>query len=231
MKSLLFTFLFSIIILNGFTQTKNFIDQPYLEISTRVDTLIVPDRIYLSILITEEDSKGKTSLEQSENNMANALKELGINLKSQLTLIDASSNFKKYFLKSKDIHKSKSYSLVVNDAVTAGKVFVSLEKIAISNVTIEKLEHSKIEELKMSLKSKAVTKALKNAEVLAKPLNQKIGKALYISDISGYSNRFESKATGIRVRGTSSMDTFEPIDIEFDKIKIESMINVKFKLE
>ena len=43
------------------SQSKNFIDQPYIETKARVDSLVTPDRIYLSILINEEDSKGKIS--------------------------------------------------------------------------------------------------------------------------------------------------------------------------
>ena len=37
---------------NGFSQSKNFIDQPYLETTAKVDSLVQPDRIYLSILIS-----------------------------------------------------------------------------------------------------------------------------------------------------------------------------------
>ncbi len=230
-KHLLFTLLFSFTILNGISQTKNFIDQPYIEVSAKADTLVVPDRIYLSITITEKDTKGKISLEESENNMANALTSLKIDLKEQLTLLDASSNFKKYFLKRKDVLKAKSYSLVVYDALTAGKVIVALEKVNISNVNINKLEYSKIEDLKLEMKSKAVAKAYKNANALTKPLNQKVGNAIYISDNFGYANLYQSKASGIRIRANYDLAEYAPIDISFEKIKIESQVNIKFKLE
>ena len=46
-----------------FSQTKNFIDQPYLETSAKADTLVIPDRIYLDILISEKDTKDKKSIE------------------------------------------------------------------------------------------------------------------------------------------------------------------------
>ncbi len=39
----------------GWTQTKNFIDQPFIETTAQVDTLVTPDRIYLNILILEKD--------------------------------------------------------------------------------------------------------------------------------------------------------------------------------
>ena len=37
--------LFAIISITGFAQSRNFIDQPYLETTVKVDTLVVPDQI------------------------------------------------------------------------------------------------------------------------------------------------------------------------------------------
>ncbi|BDD00567.1 SIMPL domain-containing protein [Persicobacter psychrovividus] len=163
-------------------QSKNFIDQPYLETTAKVDSLVKPDIIYLDILLDEKDSKNRTSVEVLENSMAAKLSDLGIDLETQLTLSDLASNFKKHFLKQKDVLKSKAYKLKVFDAQTAGKVIVELENIGISNVSLDKTEFSKIEALKLALKSKAVRKAKLQAEYLVAPLNQKIGGALFITD-------------------------------------------------
>lgn len=234
MKTTLITVLTILFISNiGFSQTKNFIDQPYIETSAKVDTLVTPDRIFLTILITEQDTKGKISVEQLENNMADKLKSLGINLDNQLSLSDLSSNFKKYFLKQQDVLKSKEYSLLVFDALTAGKVIMELENINISNVLLEKTEYSKIENLQLELKSKAIKKAKLNAISMTNPLNQKVGNAIYISDLGNISYQLQGRVAGIQIRGMNSLDeiNFKPIDIEFEKIKVESEVTVKFKLE
>ena len=55
-------------------QSKSFLDVPYLETSARVDTLVTPDRIYLNITIQEKDSRGRRSVEEQENKMAQKLK-------------------------------------------------------------------------------------------------------------------------------------------------------------
>lgn len=215
-----------------FSQTKNYIDQPYLETNAKVDTLVVPDQIYLNIFIAEKDSKGKVGIEEQENNMAQILKSLDIDLEKQLSLGDMSSNFKKYFLKQKDILKSKSFTLIVYDAVTAGEVMLALEKNNISNVSIEKTAYSKIEELRLALKVKAIKKAKLNAESLTEPLSQKVGKAIYISDLGNNNNNYY-RSSNIQIRGMSSVKEadFKPIDVEFEKIKVESNISVKFILE
>lgn len=218
----------------GFSQQKNFIDQPYIETTAMVDTLVVPDRIYLSIRITEKDTKDKTPVEELENRMNAKLIELGIDTKKQLSLSDLTSNFKKYVLKKTDVLKNKTYMLVVYDAETAGKVIVGLESIKISNVRLNKVAYSQLEQLKINLKQKAVLKAKKQAEAMLKPLNQNIGKAIYISDLNsniGYS--LHGKTSGIQIRGYSSSkaEKYNPIDIEFEKIKVESTVTIKFGIE
>jgi len=164
----------------SFSQTKNFIDLPYIETSAKVDTLVIPDRIYLNILITEKDTKGKISVEELENKMNDKLKSLGIATEKQLTLNDLSSNYKKYFLKQQDVQKSKNYTLIVYNAKVAGKVIIGLEDIEISNVTLEKTEYTKAEEMIMTLKSKSILKAKNQAIAMTKPLNQKVGNAIYL---------------------------------------------------
>jgi len=222
-------------ITKNFSQTKNFIDLPYIETSAKVDTLVTPDRIFLTILITEKDTKNRTSVEELESKMNLKLKSLGIITEKQLTLNDLTSNYKKYFLKQQDILKTKSYSLVVYDAKTASKVIAALEEEEISNVSLEKTEYSKTEQLLLLLKEKAVFKAKNTAVALTKPLNQKVGNAIYISDSnSSVSNMLSGRVPGVQIRGFASMNAesnYDPIDIAFDKIKIETQINVNFKLE
>ena len=215
---------------------KNFIDQPYLETTSKVDTLIAPDKIYLNIILLEKDSKGKMSVEELESKMVNKLQLLGIDIKKQLSVKDLSSNFKKYVLKKQDVQKAKQFSLLVYDASTAGKVIQKLEEENISNITLEKTEYSKMEQLKLALKAKAIVKAKENAVNLAKPLNQKIGNALYISDFeTNIINSLSGKVSGVVIRGYASMSESnyenEIPEIEFEKMKIEASVNVKFRLD
>lgn len=228
------TLLFILIIsASSFSQTKNFLDLPYIETAAKVDTLVIPDRIYLNISFFEKDSKGKMSVEELENKMNEKLKEIGINTEKQLTLNDLASNYKKYFLKQQDIQKNKNYTLLVYNAQIAGKVILALEEIEISNVFLEKTEYSKAEEMILILKGEAILKAKNQAIAMTKPLNQKLGNAIYISDYSNNINLLNGRVSGIQIRGNRSLEKekYEPINIEFEKIKIESEVKVTFKLE
>lgn len=219
----------------SFGQTKNFIDQPFIETSASVDTLVTPDEIYLNVFINEKDTKGKSSVEELESRMVKTLQELGINTEKSLALNDLGSNFKKYFLKGQDVLKTKVYSLKVDNAQTAGMVILELEKIEVSNIHLDRTEFSGIDQLRLTLKSKAIAKAKKQAEYLVSPLNQKVGTAIFISDQNSpdFSNQLQGRVAGVIVTGygTSSKSEPKPADIQFEKIKVESSVNVKFKLE
>lgn len=233
MKKIFLTFLI-LVCAKSLSQTKNFIDLPYIETSAKADTLVIPDKIYISINLNEADSKNKKSVEDQEKQLEATLKKLNIDTEKDLSLLDFSSNFKSYFLKGQNVIKSKMYSLLVSNAVTAGKVLAELESVGISNVTIERTEYSKAEELLLGLKSKAVVKSKLTAERLVKPLNQKIGKALYISDINTMSNALQGQAPGVQIRGMSSIygnRATDPIYTEFQKVKFEVQVNIKYALE
>ncbi|MDA9202391.1 SIMPL domain-containing protein [Flavobacteriaceae bacterium] len=215
-------------------QTKSFIDQPYLETTAKVDTLIKPDIIYLGILVREKDERNKISVEEMETRMIAKLKSIGIDPEKQLTLSDLASNFKRYFLKQKDIMKDKAYELKVYNTQTAGKVIVGLEEIGITNVNLDRIEYAEMEELKLDLKSKAVRKAKRQADFLIKPLNQRITHAIHITDnyYKNY-NSFEGELDEVIVTRFSNkrMQTYEPPKIAFKPIRVESEVSIKFAIE
>ena len=136
-----------------FTQIgeKNFIDQNYIEVTGKADMEVTPDEIYIKIFINEKDNKGKL-LSEIEQSMLNKLKELGYDLSKDLAIKDLISNFQYYWFIKADIILSKEYHLLTHDAKTAGKVFVELQKLGISNVSIDRVEHSKISEFKKEVK-------------------------------------------------------------------------------
>ncbi len=213
-----------------FAQSKNFLDTPYLETSAQVDTLVTPDKIHLNITIQEKDSKGKVSVEEQENKMAQRLKALGIDLDEQLVIKDMSSNFKKYFLRDKEVLKSKEYSLVVYSGKQAGEVMVALEQLDIANAYVEKTEYSKMDELELELKTRAMKKAKQKADALTKPLGQKVGTAIHIMDNSQpYYPRY-NQAPMMEMKAATADMGAQPLDIDFEKIKVEAMVNVKFAL-
>lgn len=222
---LLFTFL------NVQSQQKNFIDQPYIEVKASADTLVSPDRIYLDITISEEDTKGRSSVEELEQKMISELKKLSIDLEEQLFVADASSNFKSYFLSGQKVLKTKQYNLLVYKASTLGDVIKSLQDIGIANVNLGKTDHSKMEEFKTQMKAKAVTKAKQSAEAMTNAIDQRLGRAIFISETNSFAYALQGKASGMQIRKMSSMDEESSPNLSFDQFEINSEVLVRFILE
>jgi uncharacterized protein YggE len=214
-------------------QTKNFVDQPYIEVGGNADTSVIPNEIFIRIVLSEKDSRDRISIEELEQRMIITVKGLGINTDQDLSTSDMASNFKYYLLKSKDVIKSKIYILKVGDAGTASQVFVKLEEIDISNTSIERVEHSDMQQLRNLMRSKAILDAKQRAVALTLPLNQAVGSAIYISDSENISQQLQGRVLGVQIRGAASIQNdFKQLPkVEFEKIKVQSNISVKFILK
>ncbi len=212
--------------------TKNFIDQNYIELNGNAKMEIVPDEIYLNIDLREKDTKNKESIAQLETKMFKALEKIGLDLEKQVKVLDFTSDFQSYWLKKKDVMKSKSFQVLVHDTKSFSNLFSALEKVDISNIQIVRVDHSEMEEFKKEIKVKAIKNAKSNAETLAEAIGQEAGRAIYIGQ--GYSNRYEARpmSKNVRIRGMASMDMAEAApQLEFQKIKLEHKIMVRFELK
>jgi uncharacterized protein YggE len=229
--TLLAIMVYSVALTNA--QMKNYIDQPFIEVSGSADTLVTPNEIYIRILLSEKDTKDKISIEILEQKMVTALKGLGLDTEKDLTTSDMVSNFKFYLLKSKEVIKTKLYTLKVVDAITTSQVFIKLEEIGISNTSIDRVDHSDIDNLKNILRTKAIIDAQQRAIALTKPLNQTVGAAIHIVDTdNNVSQQLQGRVAGLKIRGVSSLNESDKAlaKIEFEKIKVEANVNAKFIL-
>lgn len=210
--------------------SKNFIDQNYIEVTGVAYKEVVPDEIYLTVQINEKDNKGKESLEKLERDMLAKLKSLGIDTKQDVMLNDLTSNFKFFFLKRTDIFTSKEYTVKVNNAGLAGKVISGLSDIGISNVALDRVEYSKEEELKMEVKRMAILNAKEKANLLVGALDQQVGKALHIQEFDN-PRVYRPQVMEMKVRGASSLDAQAQPEFDFDKIRVDASIQVKFAID
>lgn len=231
MKIQLFFVIALITLCRASAQSKNFLDQPYLETSAKADSLVIPDRIYLGIRIMEADTKNRSSVEELEQKMVSKLKELGINTETRLSVADLSSDFKKYFLRGQQVLKDKAFELELHDADDAGRVLFEMEKLGIANLSLNRVEYSAIESLEMHLKAKAVEKAQQQARAMTDALGQSLGPAIYISDNSGYGPVAGAPRMRMYAETAAAQDAYVPTGAEFRKIKVEASVQVTFRLE
>lgn len=226
--SILSLFIF-LLFLQSNGQNKNFIDQPYIDVSGSFDTFVTPNLIYIKIILSEKDTKDKVSIEEQENNMVKALEGLGLHIETDLSSSDMNSNFKYHFFRQKDVIKTREYILKVTTADMLGKVFLKLEEQGISNTSIQKVEHSETEKIKNICRAKAIENSLLKAQLLTKAINQSVGNAIYISDNEPVAETSQSYRLRLMDKKFEKAETsnFNP-GIEFEKIRISAKISVKY---
>lgn len=218
-------------LLNAQSGQKNFIDQPYIEVTGQVVTEIIPNEIYLRITLNENDKKGRISIEKQENQMLAKLRLCDIDLEKQLSVESFNGFYQRKFLGSNELSKIKLYQLLIFDGETLGKIYQELDKINISNISIIKVDHSEIESIKKETKLKALKVAKQKATDYAKAVEQNIGKALFIqesSNVNYISNALAGEIRGLSISKYQSNETINNIDIK--KIKIVENVLTRFIL-
>lgn len=202
----------------------------YIQVNGRAEKEITPDEFYLSIVINERDSKGKISVESQQRDMIAALKRLGVNVEKQLKVANLSSEF---FKKKTSVATAK-YQLKLSSAPEVSKVWQALDNLGISNVSIQRVSHTQIEQLKQQVRIEAMQNAKQSAQTLAQAVGQTIGKCFYIYDSNNdvvpyyYNNSF-------MVRGMAKADMAEAASeeepLDFKTIKLQYSVQAKFVLE
>lgn len=199
---------------------KNFIDQPFIEVNGTVETEIIPNEIFLKIILNENDKKGKSPIEQQENQMILTLKTLDINVDKQLSVLDFNGNYHRKFLGDNEVIKNKHYQLIVHDGKTLAAVYEALDACDISNISITKTSHTEIEKFKRETKLKALKTAKDKAIGYAEAIGQTIGKALFIKETQhALSNNYINSANTLHEvnvigYGTSLKQRIENLNLQ-----------------
>jgi len=210
------------------TGEKNFIDQPYIEITGKAEMEVSPDLFNIRIIISEEDSKNKISVAEQEQKMVQVLEKMDIDVNKDLLVKDITSEFKKYIIAGKEIILHKEYLLILRDPSLVPRTFTELEKTGISNIVIMSAESSHFAELRKEVRINAIKAAKEKAKYLSEAIDQETGKALYIQEINqDFLPRYSNT---ILMRAKIADDSDEAV-FEFEKIKIEYSVLCRFELK
>jgi len=232
-------FLLTTILTFGQTNTTKTEEQPYIEVTGTAEKEVVPDEIYIGIIIREKYlNKVKVTIEGQEEKLKTAVKSLGIDL-TNLYLSDANADYVKVRWQKKDVLTKKDYTLKVSTATTVGQVFLELEKLEITDAFISRVNHSKMDSLRKEIKILAIKAAKDKADYLLTAIGEQTGKPLIVKENEILPNR---TLASVNVRGSRSSETEYYVDgvkmksednneIQFQKIKIQTSIYVKFSIK
>lgn len=222
----------------GQTNTTKTEELPYIEVTGTVEKEVIPDEIYIGIIIHEKyENKVKVTIEEQEAKLKSAVKSLGIDL-TNLYLTDANADYVKVRWQKKDVLTKKEYTLKVSNATTIGQVFQELEKLEIKDASIVRVSHSKLDSIRKEVKIMAIKAAKDKADYLLTAIGEQTGKPLVIkeNEILPY-----QPLANVNVRSSRSGETefyvdgvkmkSEDDEIQFQKIKVQTSIYVKFSIK
>lgn len=203
----------------------------YVEVSGYAERNVTPDTFYLSIVITETDSKGKISVESQQREMTKALKSLGIDVDKQLTMVDMTGE---YFVKKKNTLLTAEYRLKLSSAAEVRSVYSALSDIGISTVSMRSVSYSKMAEVRNEVRVESIKNARAKAVMLAEGIDQKLGDCIRIND---YSRDGSDEAVSYNMRTMKAMANADVIMeaeeeeiLEFKPIKVTANVNARFVL-
>ena len=203
---------------------------PTISVNGSSQLKVLPDEIYISIKLDENDTKGKVTLEEQRRNMFAALKRAGVDAEKQLSVVDMNSSF----YRRRGSLSATQYELKVGSADEARKVFEALDKVDVVNVNITRATCSKLEEYRAEARQAAIRSAKMRASQLAEAIGQSIGACYEIND---YSSDVEYSTRGrLMMKNSVAMDTAGVIEeavepeIDFEQIVINYNLSAKFYL-
>ena len=204
----------------------------YIQVNGRAEKEITPYEFYLSIVVNERESKGKITVEQQQKEMIAALRKLGIDIEKQLKVANMSSEL---FRKRSSVTTAK-YQLKVAAAAQVSKVYEALDGIGISNVSILRVSHSKIDEYKEQVRIEAMRNAQQSARTMAEAVGQTVGKCFYIYDSNSdvmpafYNNAVMTRGMKLYAESDAAAPEEEE-SLDFKTIKLRYDVQAKFVLE
>ncbi|MBL7895332.1 MAG: SIMPL domain-containing protein [Bacteroidia bacterium] len=216
------------------------IEKPYIEVTGTAEKEIIPNEIYITITIRErQEGKEKITIDKQEADLKEALKSIGVSL-DNLSLSDANANYIRVKWTKKDVITKNEYVLKVGDALTIGKVFEKLDELKIVEANISRVSHSKLEEFKKEVRIMAIKAAKEKADYLLTAIGEQTGKALKVYE---QSPSYKIDDAYLNVRGGRSESSIYYVDgikmsesdkdkiLQFQKIKLQSAIYVKFEIK
>ena len=201
---------------------------PTISVNGSSQLNVLPDDIYISIKLDENDTKGKVTLEEQRRNMFAALKKAGVDAEKQLSVVDMNSSY----YRRRGALAVTQYDLKVGTAEAVSKVFEALEKAGIPNVNVSRTAYSKMEELRTEARKAAIINAQQRARELAEAVGQSIGACYEINDYTTTTQPviYRSK---VMLANSASLDTVaeeaEP-NVEFEQIVVSYNLSAKFLL-
>lgn len=220
--------------LQGVTEAEaqtNDMDKRYIEVTGSSEMFVTPNEIYLNITLVEfmKDNKTKVTLKDLEGQLYKTLKKAGLPTEA-LKVSTVSANLQLYKKrKDKEVFARKTYQLHTADLEKIDPFLDELSNTDITNLYVEKLDHTKIQDYRLQVKLDAVKAAKVKATALLGSIDEELGNVLTIVEIDDpYRPMYKNAVYSTR---SLESDMVESLPQEFEPIKLEYKVQVRFEIK
>lgn len=200
---------------------------PHISVIGTAKKSVAPNIIDVTISLSEAESKGKMTMNMLDNDLYKAFKDTGIDIDTQVWIISQSSAADK----KQNAYQYKNYVVRLHSAGEATMLFTNLVANNISTASVRQTTHSNAKAFEQEVKIAAVQNAKQTAEVLAKAIDQSIGKAITISELSVSTSSFGGTYNDGSRRNKAEEVVNPLLDVKFTDIDISQSVSVRFILE
>jgi uncharacterized protein YggE len=210
-----------------------------INVQASAETEIIPDEVWVQVHLQEYDKKGagKINIEKLSNDFLTKMKYLGLTEK-EVSLQSASGHDGNYWHwyrrnknKTPDMKASVSYLLKLNSVKQMEQVVQLLDDEATQNFYIQKISHSKIEDLRNQLKIQALKNAREKATLLASAVGAKVGVVWQINEPTENNYDHPMVYRMSKAATNEDMSAEPPMNVDFKKMKLRFEAPVSFILE
>ena len=232
-----------------------FVNNPFpktISVSGSAEMEIVPDEIFVNIVLTEYQKRGETKkdLETIKAQFLESCKSAGIS-DSLISIIFYSgyNNSSYYFIrkrKTSDLFATITYQVKFKNTFLMDNLVDKLDDNATQSFRIVSTSHSRINEYRKQLKIKAIQTAKEKGIYLTEAMNEKLGETITVTEpvewqpsynnnnyynalrdenARLYANAWETAGIAKENGNGSAMG------VDFTKIKLRFEVNVVFALK
>jgi uncharacterized protein len=210
-----------------------------IEVTGFSEMEITPDELYFSVSLREyfkdeKNQKDKVLISTLEKQLTKAVADAGLP-KESLT-VSGLGGQQNYWDKKKrpaTFLESKQYQLKVNRADKLDGILAEIDSRGVQYANINRVDHSRKEELKKEVKINALKAAKDKATYLLQAIDQRVGPVLEIRELEDnvyYPQPVFARAN-MEMMAMKSADAVAPeSELEFQKIKLSYRMQAVFEI-
>lgn len=217
------TFLLVFTLITQLIFSQNLQTSPFIEVIGTAEKEIIPNEIIIAIILKENtDSKNKISIEQQEESLLSELKKKTIPLE-KLTLENANAYELRVRKKTNELINQKQYLLKLSSIEEVNRALDAFDSAKIKVFYMQEMSHSDIEGFRKEVKILALKAAKEKAKYLLESIDQNVGNALEIVEVSDNN--------AISARSNVSIPQFQEMENEIGLKPIVIKVSMKTKFE